>query len=107
MAEETIMASVTLKSKSGLSIFKNLDKFSLRTVDNFRPIRENVSKVAQKLVEAGFKVEAQTQVGISFSGPKRLFESEFATKIRRQKIARKVPLVGKTALSFSKQAKTL
>lgn len=102
MTDEIVMASVTLKSKSGLSLSKDFDKFSLNTIDKFRPKQENVKSVAKQLTSAGFKIEAQTQVGISFSGPKSLFESEFGVKIRKKQISRKSLGAGEGKTSFFK-----
>ncbi len=86
---DIIMASVTLKSRSGLSIHKDLDKFSFNKLEEFSPKLQDVNKVAKLLTEAGFTIEAQTQVGISFSGPKNLFESEFGVSIQKSEMVQK------------------
>lgn len=100
MVEERIMASVTMKSRSGLSIFRDIDKFSFSRLDEFRPRERNVDQVASSLVQAGFTIEAQTGVGISFSGPKELFESEFAVAVRHREMTVQEPGLKPQRLSF-------
>ncbi|MFX0183063.1 MAG: S8 family serine peptidase [Candidatus Hodarchaeota archaeon] len=100
MVNEKVIASVTLKSKSGLSIFKDIDKFSFSTLDDFRPEADNIEQVSNLLIEAGFKIETQTEVGISFSGPKELFESEFSVTIRPREVKIGAPGAEQRAVSF-------
>ena len=76
MANDKIMASVILKSRSGLSVVKDLPKFSFSRLDDFRPKIDQVDKVVNQLTQAGFTIEAQTDVGVSFSGQKDLFQSD-------------------------------
>ena len=84
MTNEKIVASVTLKSRSGLSVLRDVRKLSLSRIDEFRPRATYVDQVVSQLTQAGFTIEAQTEVGVSFSGPKDLFESEFGVIIRRR-----------------------
>jgi hypothetical protein len=84
MASKTVMASVTLKSRSGLSIFRDIHKLSLSRIDEFRPKAKQIGRLIKLLTQAGFSVEAHTEVGVSFSGPKDLFQSEFGVTIRKK-----------------------
>ncbi|MFP7756266.1 S8 family serine peptidase [Thermodesulfobacteriota bacterium B35] len=84
MTSEKVMASVILKSRSGLSVFRDPDRLTLSRVKDFRPESAKVDEVAGRLVEAGFTVEAQTPVGVSFSGHPELFEEEFSITVRRK-----------------------
>lgn len=86
MATEKVVASVILKSRSNLSIYTNFDKFSFSKVNEFRPKAGKIDKVSNLLAQAGLNIEAQTDVGISFSGPKELLESEFGVIIRRREL---------------------
>ena len=100
MVAEKVVASVILKSKSGLSIDKDLDKFSLSTLDEFLPKSANIKNAAKILKDAGFDIEAQTKVGIYFSGPKELFESEFGVTISKREIKIKRPEITERSVSF-------
>jgi hypothetical protein len=84
MSEEKVMGSVTFKSRSGLSIFTDVRKLSLKRIDDFRPKANHVDQVVNKLTQAGFTIEAVTQTGVSFSGPKALFQGEFGVTIRKK-----------------------
>jgi hypothetical protein len=86
MTQEKVMASVTLKSRSGLSVFKDFKKFSFSRLNDFLPKTDQVDKVVNLLEQAGFTIEAQTDVGVSFSGAKDLFQSEFGIAIRPKKM---------------------
>ena len=72
-----VVAYVTMKTSSGLSIHKDIRKLSLNTIDAFRPIPDHVDQVVKILTHAGFKIVARTAAGVSFSGPIQLFKSEF------------------------------
>jgi hypothetical protein len=100
MANERVMASVTLKSRSGLSVFKDFRKFTFSRLDDFRPKANQVDQVVNLLTQAGFTIEAQTDVGVSFSGPKDLLQSEFGVTIRRKKMLLREPGVRQRELSF-------
>ncbi len=100
MVDEKVIASVILKSKSGLSIEKDLDKFSFSALDEFLPENKSIKSTVNLLNEAGFDIEAQTDVGISFSGPKELFESEFGVTISKREIKIKRPEIAERSVSF-------
>lgn len=100
MNNEKVMASVILKSRSGLSIYRDIDKFSFSKLDDFRPKSKHVDQVGKLLIQAGFTIEAQTDVGISFSGPKELFETEFGVTIRRREKVLKEPTRLQQKISF-------
>lgn len=105
MTNEQIIASVTLKSHTGLSIFKDFDKFSFDKLDEFRPKIDNIDKVTSQLTQAGFNIEAQTEVGISFSGPKELFQTEFNVNIRKRDIEFDLPGQKPKQISFFEASK--
>lgn len=107
MVSEKVIASVIFKSKSGLSIFKDLDKFSLSKIDDFRPEASYIEQVVNKLTEAGFDIEAQTEVGVSFSGSKELFESEFNVTVRRREVKVGRPKEVKHPVSFFEASEPL
>ena len=86
---ETVVAYVTMKTRSGLSIHKDIRKLSLNTIGDFRPKPDHVDQVVNILTQAGFKIVARTAVGVSFSGPKKVFESEFKVTIHRKEIGLK------------------
>lgn len=71
------MGSVSLKSRGGLSLHRDIRKLTLSRIDEFRPKVNYVDQVVNLLTQAGFTIEAQTDVGVSFSGPKDIFQSEF------------------------------
>lgn len=100
MTNEKIMASVTLKSRSGMSVRRDPEKFSLQNIDAFRPEAGKVDDVAGRLAEAGFTVEAQTAVGVSFSGPAELYQSEFNISVRRRTTLLQEPDASVRELSF-------
>ncbi len=87
MSQERVMASVTLKSRGGLSIYSHFEKLCPRRIDEFRPKATDVDQVVNLFTQAGFTVEAQTEMGLSISGPQDLFESEFQTTISRKELA--------------------
>jgi hypothetical protein len=78
------MGSVSLKSRGGLSLYRDIRKLTLSRIDEFRPKVNYVDQVVNLLTQAGFTIEAQTDVGVSFSGPKDIFQSEFNVIIRRK-----------------------
>jgi hypothetical protein len=84
MSNETVIASVTLKSRSGLSVFEHPRKLSITNIADFRPVPRRIDQIVNLLIEAGFTIEAQTEVGVSFSGPKNLFEHEFKTTLQQR-----------------------
>jgi len=100
MANEKVMASVTLKSRSGLSVFRDIRKLSLSRIDDFRPKTDQVDQVVNLLIQAGFTIEAQTEVGVSFSGPEDLFQSEFGVTIRRRTKLMQMPGIRPREFSF-------
>lgn len=105
MTNERVMAYVTFKSRSGLSVFKDIRKLSLSRIDEFRPKTDQIVQVINMLTEAGFTIEAQTEVGVSFSGPIDLFQSEFGVTIRRKKKLLHVPGVAPQEISFYEASK--
>lgn len=107
MAKETVMGYVTLKSRSGLSIFKDFSKFSFSRIDSFRPKINEVDKVVNQLTQAGFKIEAQTEVGVSFSGSKDLFQAEFGIAVRPKKVKLQAPGQAQREVSFFEASKPM
>lgn len=99
MATERVMASVILKSRSGLSIYHDLSRLSLTRLDDFRPQLSQIDQVVNLLRQAGFTIEAQTEVGVSFSGQRELFETEFGTTIRQREM--QLPQVGRPPQGLS------
>lgn len=81
---ERVMASVVLKSRTGMSVYKDFRKLTLSTVDDFRPLITRIDQTVNLLAQAGFQVEAQTEAGVSFSGSKELFEAEFGSGIEQR-----------------------
>lgn len=86
MTQERIMASVTLKSRRGLSVYSHFTKLSPRRIDEFRPRTTHIDQTANLFAQAGFTIEAQTEMGISISGAKELFAAEFNTKLTKKRI---------------------
>jgi hypothetical protein len=84
MSNEMVIGSVTLKSRSGMSIFEHTRKLSIKNIDEFRPAPRRIDQIVNLLTEAGFIIQAQTEVGVSFSGPKNLFEQEFNTAVQQR-----------------------
>ncbi len=107
MATERIMASVTLKSRSGLSVFRDLQSFSLSRLDEFRPKVNEVDQVVNLLTQAGFTIEAQTDVGVSFSGPRDLMKAEFGISIRRQTRVLQEPGMRQYEIAFYRASQPL
>ena len=86
MPIDKVMASAILKSRTGLSAFRDARKLSLSRIDDFRPKANSIDQTVNLLTQAGFTIEAQTGVGVSFSGPAELFETEFRTKLRERRV---------------------
>lgn len=84
MSNETVLAYVTLKSRSGLSIFNDFDRFTFSNLNDFRPRPSHTDQVENKLGQAGFDIEALTEVGISFSTTIENLESEFGVTIQKR-----------------------
>ncbi len=78
---ELVMASVILKPRGRVSMLADIHKLSLDRLDEFRPAARNVDRGANLLERHGFAIAARTEVGISISGPRRLFEEEFDVRI--------------------------
>jgi len=104
---EKVMASVTLKSRSGLSVFKDVRKLSLSKIDEFRPRANYVDQTVNQLTQAGFTIEAQTDVGVSFSGPKDLFQSEFGVTIRKRTMRLQEHAIRPREISFYQASQPL
>lgn len=83
---EMVMASIILKPRGRVSVLADIDKLSLVRLDEFRPNANNIDRAVNLIRESGYTIEAQTQVGISFSGPRELFESEFGVTIQRRRV---------------------
>jgi hypothetical protein len=84
--QEKVMASVILKPRGRVSVLADIDKLSLSRLDEFRPHPDNIDRAVNLPRESGFTIEAQTQAGNSFSGPRELFESEFGVTIQRRRV---------------------
>ena len=91
MAEPKIMASVCFKTRSGMSLFSDFEKFSIDNLDDFKPSLNNIDNVVSVLREEGFLIESQTDVGLSFSGPKELFEAVFKIGISQKELMFQIP----------------
>lgn len=85
--EEIIVSSITFKSEKGYSIFS--DDISLVRAHNisfFRPCQTNIMKVKKELLAAGAFIEAESEVGLTFSMPRLRFESLFCVELKRCKV---------------------
>jgi subtilisin family serine protease len=79
--DEMVMASVILKPRGRVSMLADIHQLSLDRLDEFRPAARTVDRGVNLFEQQGFTIAAQTEVGISISGPRRLFESEFGVRI--------------------------
>lgn len=86
MLMENVIATVTLKSRGGLSVYRDLEKLNRGTFKDFRPDEESLAKVREGFVSRGFYIEAKSEVGLTVSGPNELFAECFKVKISREKI---------------------
>ncbi len=91
MTNEKVMASVAFKTRSGMSLFDDFDKFSFNKLDDFRPKSNSQENLIDILKQEGFEIESQTDVGVSFSGPRELFETSFRTKVDKREATFQAP----------------
>ena len=105
--KDMVVAYVTMRTRSGLSIHKDIRKLSLTTIEQFRPNPKHLDQVVDLLTEAGFKIVARTAIGISICGPKKLFESEFKVKIHRKETWVKEADKPRQKVVFYKSSRTL
>jgi subtilisin family serine protease len=74
---EWVVASVILKPRGRVSVRADIHQLSIDRLDEFRPADRSVDRCFNLFMQKGFTIAAQTDVGISISGPRQLFESEF------------------------------
>jgi hypothetical protein len=66
-----VLAYVALKSRSGLSIFNDFDRFTFSNVKDYLPRPSYTDRVVNKLGQAEFEIEAQTKSGSCSRHPRR------------------------------------
>ncbi|MCR4441042.1 MAG: S8 family serine peptidase [Peptococcaceae bacterium] len=83
---ETVVFTVTFFSKGGLSVYRDLAQLNRGTLALFVPPPEAVEETKSEFAVRGFAVEADSEVGISVSGPRELFEETFGVAVRKERI---------------------
>ena len=78
---DMVMASVILKPRGRVSVRADVHQLSIDRLDEFRPADRSVERCHNLFKQHGFNIAAWTEVGISVSGPRQLFESEFGVRI--------------------------
>lgn len=76
-----VVFSVTLRSRSGLSIYRDFNRLDATTVIDFLPFQDRLAQVVDAFREAGFGVEAVTEAGCTFSCGRDHFERTFRCKL--------------------------
>lgn len=76
-----IKATITLKSKSGRSIYRDFDQFNSKTARDYFPYEECVFETMQSLAALGLHIESFSNVGITISGSQQLFHNVFGVKV--------------------------
>jgi len=78
---DLIGLSVSLKSKTGRSFTEKGVKVTRNNLEYFVPEKQKIREAKQELTKAGFKVIAESRLGLSIVGEKRLIEKYFNLKI--------------------------
>lgn len=84
--EEVVVFTVTLFSQNGKSIYKNLSELNRDTFNEFVPPEKNLNATIKLLNNKGIHIEAFSEVGITGSCNKELFEKIFNTKVNKTKV---------------------
>lgn len=83
---DTVVLTVTLFSKGGLSVYKQLENLNRNTFKDFIPDIENIQKAKKKFADLGFYIEAESEVGLSISGSVELVNQVFGVNVFKEKI---------------------
>jgi hypothetical protein len=86
--EPTMMATVYLRSQSGLSLLNEKSAAPLHP-ERYAPSPETVEQALHALQELGFRIEARGMT-LSISGPVALFEEKCHVRISRMETTRNV-----------------
>ncbi len=78
---DLIGLTVTLKSKTGRSLKDKGVRISRNNLQYFVPPAQSIRDAKKILAKAGFKVIAESRLGLSIIGQKQLIEKYFAAKI--------------------------
>jgi len=76
-----VVFSITAKSTSGLSVYRDFGRLSRDTVEDFLPPPERLAEIVGTYRAAGFRVEAETAAGCTLSGETDLFQRVFGTEV--------------------------
>jgi hypothetical protein len=87
--EPTMMATVYLRSQSGLSLLNEKSAAPLHP-ERYAPSPETVEQALHALQELGFRIEARGMT-LSISGPVALFEEKCHVRISRMETTRNEP----------------
>lgn len=82
---DNVVLTVTPKSESGLSIFKDISKLSVGTLEEFKPKDGVIGEIERKLIELGATIECKSEVGLTISMSKKLAQSLFAVEITEKR----------------------
>jgi len=86
MKMSEVVFSVSLYSAAGKSIYKELDKLNRNTFQDFIPKQEWIEQTLQYFITKGCSIEACSEVGITVSCEKDVFEEMFSTEISYNRI---------------------
>ena len=90
-----MMASVILRPRGRVSMIADIRKLSIERLHEFGPTDRSMNRCFTFFKRQGFTIAAKTDVGMSISGPRELFESEFRVKIEPCRV--RVPLTAKAS----------
>lgn len=83
---EKIVFSISFKSSGKYSIYSDLSLLSKHTFAEFKPDPEWVSITQKELLDMGFDLEAESEVGLSFSCGMDLFNDIFNASLIKKKV---------------------
>ena len=81
--EDTIFATVTLRSRTGKSLFENNEEKKRDTRD-FRPVPEAFIDTKREFEKMGFKIVSQGKFSLTIMSTRKQFEEVFRVKLKQE-----------------------
>jgi subtilisin family serine protease len=85
VSTEEVVAEVSPRSLGGTSLFAVEEPITPENVEEFRSDPRDIADASRELRRLGFNVLHEGQTTISVSGPPKLFQDVFSTRLRKEK----------------------
>ncbi len=78
--------TVSFNSREGMSVYRDLEKLNHTTFSQYVPDSAAIAVTKEMFIKEGFKIEAESEVGLSVSGSTPLINSFFNADVRRERL---------------------